>query len=115
MYSDKKGLFEYYWNLLTPPDNGFVLESEYNFDKELGRKHRFDWCFLKQKVAVEVDGGVNMVGGGRHGQDRDREKMNIAAMLGWRVFKFSPAMLTKDPQECVQMVWNSLLYHDMIE
>lgn len=52
------------------------------------RLWRFDFAWVDERVAVEVDGGI--LRGGRHtssisGRLRDIEKLNTAASLGWRV------------------------------
>jgi len=56
-----------------------------------GRRWRFDLAFPSAVVAVELDGGI--FSGGRHvrplGFLRDMEKLNHAALLGWRVFRFT--------------------------
>lgn len=80
---------------------------EYRFDNT--RRWRFDWARPFNRIAVEVDGGRWMPGGGRHGSDADREKMNAAAADGWRVFRFSPTQLTSDPRGCVAEVERALL------
>lgn len=83
--------------------------EEYNFDHELGRRHRFDYAFPCQKVAIEINGNAwQTAGGGRHGKDSDLEKMNLAVSLGWKVYQFSPAMLENDPVKCVDMVVKEL-------
>jgi len=92
-----------------------VWVPEYKFDShiinpytgKLGR-HRFDWALADLCVAVEIDGGVWKPRGGRHGTDKDREKLNIAASLGWLVFRFSEAMLEANPNDSVQLVWNAV-------
>jgi len=62
-----------------------------------GRQWRFDFALLerRQDVAVEVEGGVWC--GGRHvrgkGFEADMEKYNAAALLGWRLLRFSPSMV----------------------
>lgn len=83
--------------------------AEYNFDACLGRKHRFDFAFVEQRLAVEVDGGQWAAFGGRHSRDSDREKLNIAAALGWRVMHFSPQQLQNEPMECLEWVEKALL------
>ena len=59
------------------------------------RRWRFDLAVPSAKVAVEIDGGVWT--GGRHsggkGQIKDMEKMNAAAIAGWRVLHFTPQQL----------------------
>lgn len=103
MSQDKAELFAQYWKMLAHPLP--APESEYNFDKQLGRKHRFDFAFPNKLIAVEIDGNAwNVKGGGRHMQDADLEKYNIAASLGWRIFRFSPSMLKRDPAGCIQTI-----------
>lgn len=58
-----------------------------------GRKFRFDFCWVPQRLLVEVQGGV----WGKHGKggasahsggvavNRDAEKLNLAVLAGWRV------------------------------
>lgn len=63
------------------------------------RKFKFDFAFVKQKVAVEVEGGIWQKGGTGHshpmGIVRDMEKYNLAASMGWRVLRFQPKELLK--------------------
>ncbi len=62
---------------------------EYRFDKV--RRWRFDYAWIEQKVALEVEGGVWT--GGRHtrgaGFEKDCEKLNQAQILGWTVLRYS--------------------------
>ena len=105
--SEKNYMFSYLWRVIA--NNYLDPVEEYNFDKELGRKHRFDFAFPEKKVAVEIEGNAwHVKGGGKHMQDRDLEKYNIAAVLGWRVLRFSPAMLENDPMDCIQTVRDCL-------
>lgn len=59
------------------------------------RRWRFDFAWPALQLAVEVDGGTWV--GGRHnrgaGYERDCEKLNAAALLGWRVLRFTMAMV----------------------
>lgn len=68
--------------------------TEYKFCKD--RKWRFDYAFVKQKIAVEQEGGA--WSGGRHtrgsGFIKDMEKYNKAVMLGWRVLRYTPDQMT---------------------
>ena len=63
-------------------------EREYQFHPK--RKFRFDLAWPGFFVAAEVEGGV--WSGGRHvrgqGFIKDTVKYNLAALLGWRVFRF---------------------------
>lgn len=59
------------------------------------RKWRFDLAWPDKKVAIEIDGGAFAFGGGKHMQPRDLEKLNTAAAMGWKVYRFSPEMIRK--------------------
>jgi very-short-patch-repair endonuclease len=106
--SDKSHEFLILWCMLAPLGLA-EPKIEYPFDAELGRKHRADFAFVAQKLLVEVDGNAwGVKGGGRHGKDADNDKMNFAAMLGWRVMHFSPKKLKDDPAGCVELVVKAL-------
>lgn len=70
-------------------------EMEYRFHPV--RKWRFDFAFLPYRVALEVEGGIFIPGGGRHNRPvtmiKDQEKYNVAASMGWRVLKCQPKHL----------------------
>lgn len=59
------------------------------------RRWRWDWSWPERKLAVEVDGGLYV--GGRHsrgsGQEKDMEKRNEGAALGWKLLVVSPRMV----------------------
>lgn len=61
------------------------------------RKYRFDFAFLRQKIAVEVDGGTKM--NGRHnrhgGFEKDAEKINLATKMGWAVLRYTTGMVER--------------------
>ena len=64
------------------------------------RRWRFDFAFPDKKIAVEIEGGVtNGPHKSRHttvtGFEGDCEKYNEAAILGWRVLRFTTKMVTK--------------------
>lgn len=73
------------------------FETEYKFHPT--RQWRFDyaWPQLYCKIAVEIEGG--MWTNGRHtrgsGFKNDMEKYNVAAFMGWLVFRFTPEQLKK--------------------
>jgi len=59
------------------------------------RKWRFDFAWPDCRIALEIDGATWT--GGRHtrgaGFEADAEKLNEAAMLGWRVFRATRTMV----------------------
>lgn len=81
-------------------------EYEYRFAPE--RKWRFDFAFVEQKCAVEINGGKWQMGGGRHNTAGDYEKLQTAAALGWRVFPVLPEQLTNDPQAVFDLLREAL-------
>jgi very-short-patch-repair endonuclease len=97
--------FDALWRALAP--DAPLPESEYRFHPT--RRWRFDFAWPAQRVAVEVDGGQWRAGGGRHNTDQDREKLNTAAAMGWRVLRFSHTALDTDPAGCVELVEAALI------
>ena len=72
---------------LSTPERNYVFHPD--------RKWRFDFCWPDLMLAAEVDGGT--WSGGRHirgkGYEGDCRKCNEAALLGWRVFRFTAGMV----------------------
>jgi very-short-patch-repair endonuclease len=64
-------------------------EREYRFHPK--RRWRFDFAWPGAMIAVECNGGT--WGNGRHNNPttigNDYEKLNAAALLGWRVLQFT--------------------------
>lgn len=88
---DLQSLWQHLYRKLPQP------LREYRFSPK--RRFRFDLAWPKNKLAVEIDGGV--WSGGRHtrgaGFERDAEKLNLAISLGWKVLRFTPQQLDRDP------------------
>lgn len=67
--------------------------TEYRFHPE--RRWRFDYAWPGMKLALEVEGGMWVMG--RHnrgsGQVKDLEKYSEAAILGWRIVYCQPKEL----------------------
>lgn len=72
-------------------------EPEYKFCES--RRWRFDVAFPAIQLGIEIDGGHYVPGGGKHtsleGFENDCEKLNEAILLGWRILRFSPRMVTQ--------------------
>ena len=86
-------------------------QLEYRFHPE--RRWRFDLAWPEYRLAVELDGGEWLMHGGRHNTDADREKLNHAAVLGWRVMRFSGQMLERDPWGCRDLVAAAILHFSL--
>lgn len=107
--SELERVFSHWLTLLAPGAlAGAVVE--YRFSPP--RRWRFDWAWPACRVAVEIDGGQWAARGGRHNSDKDREKLNAAAAGGWRVLRFSGAMLAADPAGCIEQVQAALSYSE---
>lgn len=74
-----------------------VPQCEFKFHPV--RKWRFDYAWPVHKIALEVEGGFFMKGGGRHqrgaGAREDMEKYNEAACHGWKILRVMPEQLTR--------------------
>ena len=59
------------------------------------RKWRFDFAWIEQRVALEIEGGIYVRG--RHsrgaGYEKDLEKYAHAMVDGWMVLRVSPGQL----------------------
>src|SRR5579875_2148816 len=75
-------------------------QREYRFEEHRGPSgrrafYRFDFAWPEKKIAVECEGGHWT--GGRHvrgyGFEKDCRKYNRAALLGWKVLRFTSAMI----------------------
>lgn len=70
-----------------------VFEREYKFHPV--RKWRFDFAIPECKLAIEVEGGSYTIG--RHqtaiGFEKDLEKYNSAARLGWLLLRYTTSMV----------------------
>lgn len=66
---------------------------EYQFNPD--RKWRFDFAWPDRKIGLEVEGGLFMNGGHSRGAayERNLEKYNSAAKMGWRVVRYSTDMV----------------------
>jgi very-short-patch-repair endonuclease len=69
-------------------------QREWRFDP--ARRWRFDFAWPDLMIAAEVDGGTHT--GGRHvrgvGYENDCIKLCAAVDTGWRVYRFTAAMVT---------------------
>ena len=104
--SEPERIFLHYWQLLTRNNPLPICQEldgeEHPLDETMD--YRFDFAWPDSRLAVEIDGGQWKPGGGRHGSDTDRHKLNLAAIAGWRVMRYSPKMLIDDPEQCISEV-----------
>ena len=79
---------------LPPPMREYVFAP--------GRKWRADFAYPHRRLLIEVDGGNTLAtickdgsarAVGRHTTAKDYDKLNEGALLGWRVLRFTPAMI----------------------
>jgi very-short-patch-repair endonuclease len=79
-------------------DLGVKITPEYKFHPD--RRWRFDYALVDSRIAIEIEGGLWLQG--RHNRPlsmiKDFEKYNNAAMLGWRILKYTPQQITNTRQ-----------------
>jgi len=107
-YSDSSCLFSHYLNILSPSSS--KLEIEYRFHET--RRWRFDYANIESKIAVEIDGGQWVSSGGRHNRDSDREKINEAISMGWKVLRFSKQQILNDPKKCIDLYLKTVEFYN---
>jgi len=77
-----------FWGLFGIPEP----EEVYRFDGS--RRFRFDFAWPQYLIAVEIEGGIWIKAAGSHNRPihfmKDMTKYNLAALHGWRVFRFTP-------------------------
>lgn len=73
---------------------GLTPHREHKFQES--RKWSFDFAWPAVKLAVEIEGGTTF-GKSRHSQgkgfEEDARKYNTAALMGWRVLRFTTEMV----------------------
>jgi very-short-patch-repair endonuclease len=109
MKTDKKWAFLTRWRQLAPD-----LPEPIGEHRGIpGRKFQFDWAWPDHMLAVEIDGGNHLVrkgrAVGRHTQDSDYWKHNLAVLAGWRVLRFTTGMLRDDPTRCIETTKAALM------
>lgn len=92
-----------FWNIFDIP----VPVAEFRFHPD--RRWRFDFAWVSHRLAVEVEGGLWI--GGRHNRPvsmvKDMEKYNEAALMGWKVLRFTPQQFKNgDAAEVLQEFFN---------
>jgi len=77
--------FEYLLRVMGIPEPS----REYKFHPK--RRWRFDFAWPDRKIAIELEGGIWVKGAHTRGKHfiSDCNKYNAAALLGWRVFRFT--------------------------
>jgi hypothetical protein len=87
MASELECTFANLWTIYYPQID---LYSEWRFAPP--RRFRFDFAHLESKVAIELQGGI-FNANTRHINGaallKEHEKLNLAALLGWRLFYVS--------------------------
>ena len=73
------------------------LKPEREFKFHETRRWRFDFAFVAEKIAVEIEGGIWNGGAHTRGNhfESDCEKYNTATIMGWRVLRYSTEMVLR--------------------
>ena len=117
---DKKWAFHFHWKALGDgrpvvdqeeykagiPWPIPVMTTELRFNPTGRRPFRLDWCFLPEKVGIEVQGIGSKKSGHTtfKGYIDDCEKMRDAQEQGWRILYVVPQELENDPSKIINQV-----------
>ncbi len=81
-------------------------ECELKFNPS--RKWRFDYAYPDLKIAIEQEGGA--YSGGRHtrgtGFIKDMEKYNSAAIMGWRILRYTPDQMLVEAVRDLKLIFS---------
>lgn len=92
------------WTQLGSTQTDLPMYREYQFDAV--RKWRFDFAFPEVKLAIEVEGGV--WSGKGHATPKRYEadcwKYNAAQAQGWVVLRYTPQMLSRNPEIVINQI-----------
>jgi len=87
------------------------FEEEYRFCE---RKWRFDFAFVEEKIALEIEGGIWKGSVGGHtsgtGYTKDCEKYNTATVMGWKILRIVDSQIASG--QMVNWVRDLLGYSD---
>ena len=88
------------------------LKPEVQYKYVPGRKFEADFCFVTEKLIVEVDGGVygRRAHGSISGILADMKRTNYASMNGYRVMRYEPSEITKEPARVIAEIQEALSY-----
>ena len=70
------------------------------------RKWRFDFAWERERVAVEMEGGVFVGGGHTRGRQytMNCQKYNAATVAGWRVLRYTVADVQERPVQMIEEI-----------
>lgn len=98
--------FETLMRMRLSPELYAAMDAEHKFHPK--RRWRFDFAWPSQLVAVECQGGTFSRRRSGHssgmGLQNDYDKLNAAAVLGWRVLQFSAKHLQQTPVQVADVV-----------
>lgn len=74
------------------------------------RQWRFDFAWERERVAVEMEGGVFIGGGHNRGRQytMDCRKYNEATVAGWRILRYTTADLKERPVQMIEEITSLL-------
>ena len=94
--------------LETSPLKKYKWIREYEFLKD--RQFRFDFANVRNKIAIEIQGGIWRRG--RHntgyGIAKDTEKHNLAILNGWKIFYITDYYIKKYQESITEHLFTLL-------
>lgn len=102
--SEQKMKIEHFLKFLVQSKLIEGYEVEYRFDQK--RRFRFDWAIPSIKVAVEYEGLMSEKSGHTTvtGYTKDCNKYNLAARIGWTVFRYTALNVGNIHDDFIQLL-----------
>ena len=88
---------------MLAPDLLPMLVREHPFEQ-----YRIDIACIETKLAIEVNGGRWLPGGGKHGTEEDRRKIRRLTLADWRVLEYSTELIANDPLSVIDEIRQAL-------
>ena len=88
---------------MLAPDLLPLLVREYPFEQ-----YRIDIACVQAKLAIEVNGGRWLPGGGKHGTEEDRRKIRRLTLAHWRVLEYSTEIIANNPLGVIDEIRTAL-------
>lgn len=88
------------------PDGLPLMVAQFYYARPIGRELCADFAFPDARLLIEGQGGVftGQAHGSISGILKDNDRLNTAALLGWRMMRFTSKDLDEQPEQLVGQI-----------